>query len=431
MAFRAVKGMNDILPDEIGRWQRLEEVFRRTVELYGFREIRTPLVESTELFVRSIGEATDVVEKEMYSFERHHDSLTLRPEGTAGAARAYLEHRASKQSPVTRWYYQGPMFRAERPQRGRYRQFYQAGCEVYGDAGPIVDAEVIEMLVSFFSELGVGELEVAINSLGGQDTRERYRTALAEFFESRHALLSDHARARLATNPLRILDSKDPQDVAACDGAPSLLEHLDEEDRAHWDALVSALAAMETPVKIEPTLVRGLDYYTRTLFEVRSTAGALGSQNALAGGGRYDGLVQALGGPPTPAIGFALGIERVLLAMTGPAESVRQLCFIAPMGAMAAQEGLIIARLLRREGVQVELDGRGGSMKSMLRRADAMTARICLILGESEIQRSVVQMKDLREHSQREVPRGSVVEAVLSALGRSDKESPRGSEGSV
>ena len=416
MGFRAVKGMNDILPDEIGRWQHLETVFRRTVELYGFGEVRTPIVEPTELFIRSIGEATDVVEKEMYSFERHRDSLTLRPEGTAGAARAFMEHKLAKLQPVTRWYYTGPMFRAERPQRGRYRQFYQAGCEVYGDSGPLVDAEMVDMLVLLFKTLGITDLEVCVNTLGGSETRERYRQALQGFFESKASELSDHARSRLASNPLRILDSKDPRDIAASEGAPAILEHLTHDDREHWDGVLAAFETLGTPYKIEPTLVRGLDYYTRTLFEVRSTAGDLGTQNALAGGGRYDGLLESLGGSSTPAIGFALGMERVLLAMQQPENVSSPCCFVAPLGTKAGREGLRLARQLRERGVRVEVDGRGGSMKSLLRRADGLGARICIILGESELERGVAQVKDLMEHSQREVSSDRLVEELVAIL---------------
>ncbi len=275
MSFRAVKGMNDILPDEVALWQRLESTFRRVVELCGYEEVRTPVVEGTELFVRSIGETTDVVEKEMYTFDRHRESLTLRPEGTAGAARAYVEHKVYSKQPVSRWYYLGPMFRAERPQRGRYRQFYQAGCEIFGDPGPACDAEMLDMLVALFRSLGIGDLTVHVNSLGGPGTRERYRDALLAYLSPKKAALSEHAQARLEKNPLRILDSKDPRDQEACRGAPSILELLDEPDRKHWDGLCAALDVLGTPYTVDAGLVRGLDYYTRTLFELRSGAGEL------------------------------------------------------------------------------------------------------------------------------------------------------------
>ncbi|MEZ4226259.1 MAG: histidine--tRNA ligase [Polyangiaceae bacterium] len=416
MAFRAIKGMNDVLSQDVSRWQRLERAFARRAELAGYREVRTPIVEATELFVRSIGEVTDVVEKEMYTFQHHRDSMTLRPEGTAGAARAYLEHKVYAREQVTRWYYLGPMFRAERPQRGRYRQFYQAGCEVYGDSGPVVDAEMIDMLVGLFQELGIADLTVAINSLGGSDTRTRHRQALIDHFTPREQQLSEHARERLHKNPLRILDSKDPRDQEASAGAPSLLDMLDAEDRAHFEGLTGALDALKVPYEIDPRLVRGLDYYTRTSFEIRSEAGELGAQNTLAGGGRYDDMVAELGGPKTPAIGFAMGLERILLAMPEAAEPVREGCFIAPLGAEAVSRALPLARELRARGVYVELDGRGQSLKSQLRRADSLGMRLCLVIGESELGRGVAQLKDLERHEQREVALDSVPQEVASTL---------------
>jgi histidyl-tRNA synthetase len=416
MQFRAVKGMNDILPDEVGRWQHLEHCFRRTAELYGFREIRTPLLEQTELFVRSIGETTDVVEKEMYTFQRSQESLTLRPEGTASAARAYVEHSIHAQEPVSRWYYLGPMFRAERPQRGRYRQFYQAGCEVFGDPGPAADAEIIDMLYRLFQELGIGGLQVAVNSIGGPETRERYRNALLAHLRPKAAELSEHAQSRLEANPLRILDSKDARDQAACAGAPSLLDQLSDTDRAHWQSLRGALDALGTPYQVEAGLVRGLDYYTRTLFEIRSTEGQLGAQNTLAGGGRYDGMVKGLGGPDVPAIGFAMGLERILLAMTRPDAPPLPFCFLAPIGAAALHSALVLAREIRQLGCRAEVDGRGGSIKSMLRRADSSGARLCLVLGESELARGVVQLKDLSQRSQHELPREDAARFVVEQL---------------
>jgi histidyl-tRNA synthetase len=403
MRFRAVKGMNDILPDEMQRWHRLERAFRRTVELYGYQEVRTPFVEPTDLFVRSMGETTEVVSKEMYSFEHHGDALSLRPEGTAGAVRAYVEHSTHAREPVTRWYYIGPMFRAETPQRGRYRQFYQAGCELFGDSGPTTDAEMIEMLCDFLQQLGIGELLVRVNSMGGPETRDRYRKALTDYFRPQAAALSEHARQRLEQNPLRILDSKDPRDVEASRGAPCLLDHLADDDREHWLGLCAALDALGTPYQLDPLLVRGFDYYTRTLFEICSTAGAIGSQNALVGGGRYDTLVEQLGGPVTPAIGFALGLERLLLAMPEAAEAPAPLCFVAPVGPAAMLSGLLLARELRQYGVRTEIDTRGRSMKAMLRRADAMGARACMLLGDAELGRGVVAVKDLERHTQQDV----------------------------
>lgn len=412
MSYRAVKGMNDILPDEVARWHALERAFRETAELHGYAEIRTPVVEGTELFVRSIGETTDVVEKEMYTFSHHSESLTLRPEGTAGAARAYVEHKAHAKEPVSRWFYLGPMFRAERPQRGRYRQFYQAGCEIFGDPGPACDAEMIDMLVGLFRRLGVSNVVANIGSIGGAATRERYRGALREFLSPKAGELSDHARARLEVNPLRILDSKDPRDQAACQGAPQILDVLDEADRAHWETLLGHLDALGTPYVVDPLLVRGLDYYTRTLFELKSSAGELGSQNTLCGGGRYDDMIRGLGGPSVPAIGFAMGLERILLALGPMAAPARKTCSIAPMGTRAVGKALELGRALREAGVVADVDGRGNSLKSMLRRADGLGARFCIVLGDAELERGAVQLKDLERHTQEELPIGAVVARV-------------------
>jgi histidyl-tRNA synthetase len=353
--------------------------------------------------VRSIGEYTDVVDKEMYTFERNDELLTLRPEGTAGAARAYIEKTIHAREPVSRWYYVGPMFRAERPQKGRYRQFYQAGCEVYGDKGPAADAELITMLHDFFLTLGIEGLEVKINSLGSAETLGRYHAALTEYFRPRQTELSEHARSRAEVNPLRILDSKDPSDQRIAQAAPSILDVLDDRDQAHFDELCRSLDVLGTPYRVEPRLVRGLDYYTRTLFEITSASSDLGAQNALVGGGRYDNLLEQLGGPPVPAIGFAMGLERLLLAV--PAAQVKRPidCFFAPLGVPATRQCLRLARELRAQGHVVEVDGRGGSLKSMLRRADALGARCAVVLGDSELASNTVLLKDLKCHTQQTV----------------------------
>ena len=416
MNFRAIKGMNDILPGEIERWQEFERAFRDTVELFGYREIRPPIVEPTSLFVRSIGDATDIVEKEMYSFERHHDHLTLRPEGTAGVVRAYVEHRVDQQEPVTRWYYMGPMFRGERPARGRYRQFYQVGCELIGDPGPASDAEMIDMLVRFFESIGIGQLEVVVNSLGGPGTRPKFRQALLDYLTPRAAQLSEDSQRRLQTNPLRILDSKDERDIAAMQGAPNVLDLLEGEDLDHWKSLLKHLDHLGTPYRADPLLVRGLDYYRRTLFEIRTSAGQVGAQNAIGGGGRYDGLVAEIGGPDVPSIGFALGIERILLAMGERPVARTPLCYVAPIGQRASLESLVLARELRTQGVVVDVDTRGTSLKAMLRRANSLGAPICLVLGDSEIDAGQVQVKDLAGHGQSVATRAQVVAEVIARL---------------
>lgn len=420
MQLRAVKGMNDLLPGEVERWQRLEQAFRQTLELFGYSEVRTPLVEHKDLFVHSTGEATEIVEKQMFEIARGDELLALRPEGTPGAARAYLSASVHAREPVTRWYYLGPMFRAEQPQRGRYRQFHQAGAELFGDPGPLCDAEMIDMLVGFLKSLGIEDLEVSLSSLGGPETRVQYRQALTEHLTPQAERLSEHARRRLADNPLRILDSKDPRDQEAVSGAPSILDFLTEPDREHHQGLLRALDRLETPYRVTPGLVRGLDYYARTAFEITSSSGELGAQNSLLGGGRYDALLEGLGGPALPGIGFALGMERVLLAMPEQAKIPVFSCFVAPLGERARTEALVLGRDLRRAGVRVEIDTRGGSLKSLLRRADALGASLCLLLGDQEIDRGVVQVKDLERHQQAEVSRSDVVRHVTDQRTRNE-----------
>jgi histidyl-tRNA synthetase len=426
MQYRAAKGMNDILPDEVRRWQRLEGAFRQAVELHGYSEVRTPLLEPTELFVRSVGETTDIVQKEMFTFEHHGDSLTLRPEGTAGAARAYVEHTVHAREPVTRWYYLGPMFRAERPQRGRYRQFHQAGCEIFGDAGPAADAEMIDMLYRLFRGLGIEDVSVLVNSLGGHGTRDRYRDALRQHLLPHAEELSEASRRRLDDNALRILDSKNPKDQELVRGTPPVWDLLDDADRAHWDSLRKHLDALQTPYRAEPRLVRGLDYYTRTLFEIQSASGELGAQNALGGGGRYDAMVGDLGGPAVPAVGFSIGLERVLLAMGETPVARAEACFIAPIGDRAVAEALLMARELRDRGVPVDVDGRGNSLKSMLRRANSLGARLCVLVGDAELDRGVVKMKDLALHSEEEVLRARAVDVILTRISERDPKSAPG-----
>ncbi|MBL9024214.1 MAG: histidine--tRNA ligase [Myxococcales bacterium] len=405
MKLRAVRGMNDILPDEIRRWHRVESAFRRVAELYGYEEVRTPLIEDTSLFVRQIGETTDVVEKEMYSFERHGDRLTVRPEGTAGAARAFVEHGTFAKEPITRWYYLGPMFRGERPAKGRYRQFFQCGCELYGDPGPVSDAEMIDLQVRFLRELGIRDVAVHVNSLGSGDTRARYREALLTHFSPRRDALSEDSQRRLEKNPLRILDSKDPRDHAAAEGAPTILDVLSEEDRAHFDGVKRALDALGITYVVDPKLVRGLDYYTRTLFELKATSADLGAQSTLSGGGRYDDMVEGLGGPKVPAIGFAMGIERLLVAMAeGEAPAKPKPIFIAVLTDAGLAPSLRLASALRARGALVEVDSRDARLKAKLRRADAVGARICVLAGESELERNVFAVKDLAAHAQDEIP---------------------------
>jgi histidyl-tRNA synthetase len=416
---RAVKGMNDVLPHESAQWQRLESAFRRTFAVYGFREVRTPLVEPTRLFVRAVGEGTDIVEKEMYSFKFHDEDLTIRPEGTAGAARAYVEHKVHNAEPISRWYYIGAMFRGERPARGRYRQFFQAGAEIFGDPGPGCDAEMIEMLVSLLKSIGVPDLEVLVNSIGSAETRPTFKDALKVFFEPKKASLSEDSQRRLDTNPLRILDSKDPRDQAASEGAPTILEFLSDDDKKHFDDLRKLLDALGVAHRVDTKLVRGLDYYTRTIFEIKGAKAKLGAGDTLLGGGRYDGMIEDLGGPKVPAIGFAAGLERLLIAAEPQGDEAVVDAFVAPIGENAMGPALALARELRARGIATEADTRGSSLKSQLRRANALGSRVVLILGEGEISRNVVTLKDLAGHAQEEVPRENAAAIVADRLAAS------------
>jgi histidyl-tRNA synthetase len=409
---RAVKGMNDVLPDEIARWHRVERLFAEAARRYGFREVRTPYVEPTGLFVRTIGEATDVVEKEMYTFSHHDESLTLRPEGTAGAARAYVEHQVQAREALTKWYYVGPMFRAERPQRGRYRQFSQIGCEVFGDPGPGCDAEMIDMLSNFLADLGISDVRVLVNSIGGPETRAKHREGLLAFLEPRRAELSAESQRRLEKNPLRILDSKDPRDKAVVAEAPGIDQFLADDDRVHFETLRRHLDALKTPYTIDSKLVRGLDYYTRTLFEIKGASDKLGAGDTLVGGGRYDGMVEELGGRKTPAIGFAAGMERLIIASDDKTPTPTVDVYIVTAGKEAFDAALVLGRDLRRESVVTEVDTRGNSMKSQLRRANTLGTRLALILGEKELGDGTVTVKDLAGHAEETVPRDTVVRIV-------------------
>ncbi|MFW6067582.1 MAG: histidine--tRNA ligase [Myxococcota bacterium] len=419
---RAVRGMNDILVDETPRWRRIEERFRALAARYGYGEVRFPLLEPTALFVRSIGETTDIVEKEMYTFvDKGEHSLTLRPEGTASAARAFIEHSAHAKQPVHKWIYLGPMFRRERPAKGRFRQFHQLGAELFGDPGPHCDAEMIDMVVAFLDDIGVRDIQVLVNSLGGPETRPRYRGALLAYLRPHAERLCPDCRRRMETNPLRVLDCKVEADAEVARGAPRILDFLGEDDQSHFEDLTATLEALGTPHEVDPTLVRGLDYYTRTLFEVRGRGGNLGAQNALCGGGRYDGLVESLGGPSTPAIGFAMGIERLLLTLPPEADQAPLDAFVAVASPELRVEATRLCRDLRRDGLRVDADLRGQSLKSQLRRADRSGARAALVLGGDEVARGTVQLKDLRGPTREDVARDELAERIraLAAPGPS------------
>lgn len=417
---QSVPGMNDILPAEARRWAALESSFRETCTRYGFGEVRTPVCEYLDLFVRGVGETTDVVEKEMYAFQdRGGRMLALRPENTASAVRAYLQSVAGTE-PVARWFYLGPMFRGERPAKGRYRQFHQLGAEVYGDAGPAVDAEMIDLAYTFAAGLGIRGAEMRINSLGSGDSRQRYRDALVAYFTPLADRLSEDSQRRLRTNPLRIVDSKDPRDIALRADAPRMQDSLGDEDRAHFDRLQALLTRMGTPFVVDPTIVRGLDYYTRTIFELKDTSGKLGAQDTLGGGGRYDNMIAELGGKPTPAIGFALGCERLLLAAEGvqpaPVPSAALIVLAGPEETAVQGEALALARTLREAGVVVHVDTRFGKADRQFRFAEKCGARVGVIVGAQELAEGRVNVKDLAARSQRTVARAELVDAVRAVL---------------
>ncbi len=413
--------MNDILPPEVWKWRFLEEKAREVLESFAYRELRTPVLEYTSLFVRSVGEVTDVVEKQMYTFDdRDGKSVSLRPEGTASAVRAYVDHSQWNVEPVTRWYYVGPMFRHERAQRGRLRQFHQIGAELFGAAEPTADAETIAMLVAMFTAFGLptASIDVNINSLGEPEERQAYREALVKYYTPHRAELDDDSRRRLETNPLRILDSKHPDVVALNANAPTLLDTLGPASQARFAEVRGHLDALGVRHTIDPRLVRGLDYYTGTIFEIKTTIGELGTQNTIAGGGRYDRLVGSLGGKETPAIGFALGVERALLAMQEAAEAFEPplAAFFAPMDAAALAYALPLAHKLRLAGLRVELEHRPGKVKTMLGRADKMRARTAIIIGSNEVASGQLTVKDLAHGTQSTVAAADLLDKIRQLL---------------
>ena len=420
--------MKDVLPTEIGSWQLLESTSRDLLDAYGYQEMRVPVVEHTELFKRAIGEFTDVVEKEMYTFvDQGRDeggvSLTLRPEATAGMVRAAISNGMLRGARHKLWCI-GPMFRHERPQKGRFRQFHQVDVEAIGFAGPDVDAELIALTARLWQRLGIERVSLQINSLGTVESRKLFREKLLQYFSQHHAALDADSQRRLGGNPLRILDSKNPQMQAIVAGAPLITDHLDAESRAHFAALCAALQSMGIQYTINPRLVRGLDYYSRTVFEWITDA--LGSQDAVCSGGRYDGLISQLGGEPTPAVGFAMGVERVVALIdqsgrTAPAGPAG--VYVVVQGAAAELAGLQIAEELRGAlpGRRVELNLGGGNFKAQFRRADRSGAALALVLGEDELARGVLQLKSLRGMAtQIEIPRGELSRHVTNALASFD-----------
>ncbi|KIH76946.1 histidyl-tRNA synthetase [Geoalkalibacter ferrihydriticus] len=403
MSITGIKGMNDILPGEVETWQFLEVAARRVFALHGFSEIRVPVVEKTELFCRSIGETTDIVEKEMYSFcDKGGTSLTLRPEGTAAVMRAFIQHKLHALDPVAKLYYLGPMFRYERPQKGRYRQFHQIGAEAVGVDDPRIDAQILAMLQHFFDEIGLDDLDLQVNSLGCPQCRPLYRTQLVDFLETRLGDLCDDCRRRYTTNPLRVLDCKATGCGEATAAAPAMLDHLCEGCDEHFTAVRLHLEDIGARFTINRRMVRGLDYYTRTTFEM--VTANLGAQNAVAAGGRYDGLVRQLGGPALPGIGFAMGVERLVLLMGEDRRAVQPPdIFLAALGDVAQRRVFSLMHDLQRRGVRAEIDYQGRSLKAQMRRADKLGAARVLIVGEDELTRGVGQLRNMGDSTQREV----------------------------
>jgi len=392
--------MRDILPEQTPLWQFVEKTARQVFQSYAYREIRTPVVEMTELFKRSIGEVTDIVEKEMYTFEdRNGDSLTLRPEGTAGCVRACMEH-GLLHNQVQRLWYTGAMFRHERPQKGRYRQFQQIGLEAYGMAGPDIDLEVILVSARLWKELGIPGLELQINTLGTPGERKAYRARLVDYLQAHRERLDEDSLRRLESNPLRVLDSKNPDMAEVIAGAPALMDDLGEESRAHFQVITAGLEAAGVDYVVNPRLVRGLDYYSRTVFEW--VTDLLGAQGTVCAGGRYDGLVEQLGGRSTPAVGFGMGVDRVVAVLeelgVNATDGDPQV-YLVLAGDRVQALGLVLAERLRNAlpGLRLQVNCGGGSFKSQFKKADRSGARMALILGEDELQQQTVGVKWLRE----------------------------------
>ena len=398
---QAIRGMNDCLPEQTGVWQRVESTLRQVVANYGYQEIRTPIVENTALFKRSIGEVTDIVEKEMYTFDdRSGDSLTLRPEGTASTVRAGNEHGLLYNQQQRLWY-MGPMFRHERPQKGRYRQFHQFGVETYGLDGPDIDLEVILLSARLWKVFGISDaVTLEINSLGSNEARARYRDALVAFLSEHKDQLDEDSLRRLESNPLRVLDSKNPQVQALVKDAPVLLDHLDEESKQHFSLLCERLTQAGIEFKVNPKLVRGLDYYNRTVFEW--VTDSLGAQGTVCAGGRYDGLVEQLGGKSTPAVGFAMGMERLVLLLTTHetinVDASNADVYITAMGDEAAGFAMQVAESLRdaRPNLRVMMHCGGGNFKKQLKRADKTGAQVAILIGTEEMNAKQVGVKPLR-----------------------------------
>jgi len=416
--FAGVKGMNDVLPGEIEVWQHVERTAREIFGRFGYQEMRTPMVEDTGLFVRSVGEETDIVGKEMYTFEdKAGRSLTLRPEGTAPAARAYIEHSILNKEPVTKWFYTGPMFRYERMKTGRYRQFSQIGAEAYGVKEPGQDVEVMDMVVQFLNALGLPDISLNVNSIGDDACRPNYQADLLIYLHLRREELCEDCKSRLERNPLRVLDCKNEKCQQIARDAPNILERLCAGCRTHFDEVKRKLELLGHRYVVNPRMVRGLDYYTRTAFEFIANNPVLGTASTVGGGGRYDKLVKGLGGPDVPAVGFGLGLDRLclLLSQSGKTFGTKPDLFVATVDEKAQDLAFKMASELRRQGLWVEFDARGGSLKSQMKRADKLGARYALVLGENELAQQSGELKPMSGGEPRKVAFAELASALRAS----------------
>ena len=412
-----IRGLKDILPGEVELWQAVEKVARELLEDFGFKEIRIPIMERTELFARSIGEDTDIVEKEMYTFpDRKGDLITLRPEATASIVRAYIQHRLYAKDPVQKFYTIGPMFRRERPQKGRYRQFYQINAEIFGVQSGLADVQLIYLLVRLFARLKVADVKAHINSLGCPKCRPKFKAALSEFLASVNDQLCANCKRRKDRNPLRVLDCKVPDCRAAMANAPSIIDYLDAECKVDFDEVQTTLQKLKIPFVVDKNLVRGLDYYARTTFEIQTES--LGAQNAVAGGGRYDGLVSELGGPDIPATGFAIGFDRLteLTGLKADQYDRKPDIFVAALGEKSRLMAFEWVCALGDEGINAELDFAGKSLKSQMKRADRLAAAHVLIVGDDELKKGEVILRNMGTKEQASVPLDGLVEAIKKRI---------------
>ena len=418
MRIQAIRGVKDIMPDEIEKWRWVENKANQVFTRYGFKEIRLPIFEKTKLFSRGIGETTDIVEKEMYTFEdRGGEKVTLRPEGTASVVRAFIEHKMYTKQTVQKYYYLGPMFRYERPQAGRFRQFYQIGVEAMGSHNPSIDAEVMIMLMEFFTVLGLNQIELEINSLGCNKCRPEYRETLKKSITNHLADLCENCNKRYQKNPLRVLDCKVERDIEIASGLPKITDHICNECKCHFEKVQTLLHETQIPFNINPSLVRGLDYYTHTAFEV--TSRDLGAQNAISGGGRYNTLVEEFEGPPTPCFGFALGLERLIsLVPFDKMESIETNpdVFVVSLGEEAKLKVFSLVHQLRSGGISVERDYNEGSIKSQMRKANRSASSFALIIGENEIKSGTYQLKNMKDGKQSNITAESCVEEIKALI---------------